>query len=141
MPWSDFGLLRQDDQTAIARELGVKGGSLLASWLETINYLRNVAAHHARLWNRTTTLKIRIPKPGQVDAELRHLTTIIPIENKVYSALAVTAYLLCRIDSTNNWPQALRDHVGDFPVHTGMDLWNQMGFPQDWDKLSLWCAN
>lgn len=132
-----FGLLRQDDQTLIARELGIKGGSLLASWIETVNYLRNVAAHHSRLWNRTTTYKVRGPKPGQVGSDLSHLTGGTPTD-KVYSSLAVTAYLIRRIDPHNNWPRALMTHVRKFPTSTGLSPEGEMGFPMGWDDLELW---
>lgn len=132
-----FGLLRQEDQTLIARELGIKGGSLLASWIETVNYLRNVAAHHSRLWNRTTTYKMRGPKPGQVEPDLTHLTSGTPTD-KVYSSLAVTAYLIRRIDPQSNWPRTLMTHMRKFPTSTGMSPEGEMGFPDGWDQLDLW---
>lgn len=132
-----FGLLRQDDQTLIARELGIKGGSLLASWIESVNYLRNVAAHHSRLWNRTTTYKMRGPKPGQVEPDLTHLTSGTPTD-KVYSSLAVTAYLVRRVDPHNNWPRTLMTHMRKFPTCTGMSPEGEMGFPDGWDQLDLW---
>lgn len=52
-----FKLLRADDQNTIARGLGIRNGKLLACLLLPLNYVRNSAAHHSRLWNRTLTLK------------------------------------------------------------------------------------
>lgn len=132
-----FGLLRQDDQTAIARELGVKGGVMLGAWLEAVNYARNVAAHHARLWNRSMTYKVRRFNEHQVGAELAHLAGHTPTE-KIYSSLAVTAYLLRSIDPTTNWHLTLRTHVRKFPLETGMSPVDNMGFPDGWEELPLW---
>ncbi|HET6294972.1 MAG TPA: Abi family protein [Kribbella sp.] len=134
-----FNLMRQEDQTLIARELGVKGGPLLGGWLEAVNYLRNVAAHHARLWNRSMTYKIRKFNQHQVGSDLLHLANQVPID-KVYSSLAVSAYLLRQIDPGNSWPRTLMTHVRKFPAETGMSPTNSMGFPVGWDGQALWNA-
>lgn len=132
-----FNLMKQEDQTAIARELGIKGGSLLAGWLETVNYVRNVAAHHARLWNRTTTLKVRRPKEPQVGPDLKHLASDVPTD-KIYASLAVMAHLVSQLDPTSNWATRVRNHVQAFPLKTGMSPTVNMGFPGGWGALDLW---
>ena len=133
-----FNLMRQEDQTALARELDLKGGSLLGGWLETVNYVRNVAAHHARLWNRTTTLKVRRPKPAQVNASLQHLADGSVLTEKIYASLAVMAHLATRFDINSTWPARLRRHVESFPTQTGMSPMASMGFPAGWNTLELW---
>lgn len=70
----DFGLLsyyfsglRQADRQALASELGIPRNILLASWLRTISHLRNIAAHHSRLWNRSLTDNPKPPGRNEVD--------------------------------------------------------------------------
>jgi len=36
-------------------------GKVLFSWLQTLNYVRNLCAHHARLWNRELAIRPMIP--------------------------------------------------------------------------------
>ena len=36
--------------------------SVMSSWLHSFTYLRNLCAHHSRLWNRTFTIKPKILK-------------------------------------------------------------------------------
>lgn len=36
-------------------------GPVLLSWLQTLNYIRIICAHHARLWNRELAIKPFIP--------------------------------------------------------------------------------
>ena len=43
----------------IADELGVPSKTL-CSWLKTLNVVRNITAHHGRLWNRVLGVKPRI---------------------------------------------------------------------------------
>ena len=54
----DFGLLsklfagmQHADQQTIAHRYGVADGKALGQWLRSLNMIRNVAAHHSRLWN------------------------------------------------------------------------------------------
>ena len=54
----DFGLLshlfecmKNEDQRAIAVQYGAKDGRVFAQWLRSLNFIRNVSAHHSRLWN------------------------------------------------------------------------------------------
>lgn len=49
---------------AIAKELGTVNHTYLPSWLLTITQIRNVCAHHGRLWNKNLpgTPKL-MPKP------------------------------------------------------------------------------
>jgi len=40
------------EKAIIANEMGLNLQSELSSWLEAINYVRNIIAHHSRLWSR-----------------------------------------------------------------------------------------
>ena len=44
--------LNQKDAEEIAGAFAVPTKTLMSSWLASLNYVRNVAAHHARLYNR-----------------------------------------------------------------------------------------
>lgn len=58
------GLAKDSDRKAIARGLRVPA-PLMASWLHTLTVVRNICAHHARLWNREQG--IRPERPRQAD--------------------------------------------------------------------------
>ena len=47
-----FNGMRTTEQDAIASQYGISDGRVFATWLRSLNYLRNVCAHHSRLWNR-----------------------------------------------------------------------------------------
>jgi len=40
------------EKSLIAKEMGLTSHSELSSWLEAITYVRNIVAHHSRLWSR-----------------------------------------------------------------------------------------
>lgn len=55
-----IGGLRHGDRTAMASRFGIPRADLLASWVRAIDHVRNVCAHHPRLWNRSI---VDEPKP------------------------------------------------------------------------------
>jgi abortive infection bacteriophage resistance protein len=46
-----FSGLKQVDKDFIAAKYGVFSGDDFAGWLRGLNFVRNVCAHHSRLWN------------------------------------------------------------------------------------------
>ena len=77
---------------------------VLISWLKTLNYVRNVCAHHGRLWNRELPIRPMIPD------RKHHPEFFIPqgIDNRrIYAVLVLLRYLLRFIDSKNDWQSRL----------------------------------
>jgi abortive infection bacteriophage resistance protein len=134
-----FGLLQPKDQSKIARDLGVRGGPLLARWLPALNYLRNLAAHHGRVWNRTLTYSVGHFNPAQVDPTLSHAARSQP-RDKIYLPLGLVAYLTKHIEPNTTWPARLCDLINGFPVETGLAPETDMGFPLAWATLPLWAS-
>jgi abortive infection bacteriophage resistance protein len=85
--------LRGRDQSAIAHNLGVPRPQLLTSWVRALTFVRNVCAHHARLWNRPLIDQPKLSMVGEI-AVLDHLASIPYGNKRVYSACAVIRYLL-----------------------------------------------
>jgi abortive infection bacteriophage resistance protein len=132
-----FALLNKRDQNTIANDLGISGGRLLADWLRDLNYVRNLCAHHSRLWNRQPTYKPRKFDPSQVDGDLVHAARM-ESRNKIYVHLAILAYLVRSLDPRQNWPLALRTLVRKFPNIPGVSPETDMGFPEEWVDFPLW---
>lgn len=132
-----YELLDRKDQNAVAEECGVgpNGGRLLAGWLKGLNYLRNTAAHHSRMWNRTLTYKFTMPNGPRVHPALAHVQSLDPA--KIYVSLAILAYLNRHIDPGTRWPTKLRDDVKKFPQLPYLSV-SDMAFPSEWEVLDLW---
>ncbi len=54
------------DKTAIATKYGVLDWQVMESWLRAINFVRNVAAHHSRLWNKNLVDQPKMPNVGDI---------------------------------------------------------------------------
>lgn len=131
--------LRNDLATEIATAFDVPTKRLMESWIATINYVRNIAAHHARLFNRKLVTAPKRPKPTQAPL-LGHLSqSDAPKEFGSYSAFAVMAYLLRTINPGDNWAVSVADHLRRFPKNAVLDL-GSMGVAPGWLDEELWRA-
>lgn len=132
-----YRLLKKTDQNAIAASMGVKGGNLLGKWLRDLSYLRNLCAHHSRVWNRVLTYQSAKFNANQVEAELKHAAGWA-VRDKIYVLSACLAYLVRHIDPAMTWPLDFRTHVRKFPDLPDKSPESDMGFPDGWDDLPLW---
>jgi abortive infection bacteriophage resistance protein len=130
--------IRQQDAEEIALAFGVPTKKIMTSWLASLNYVRNVAAHHARLFNRKLQHAPARPKAGQIPSldHLRDETTAKAIFG-TYNALAVIAHLVHAIDSDTDWALRLAALLQDFPTSSTLTI-GSMGAPEEWQSLDLW---
>lgn len=132
--------MNQVDAEEVALAFGVPTKRLMASWLARLNYMRNVAAHHSRLFNRKLQNAPSRPKTGQIPA-LDHLRNSEHPKQVygTYSALAVIAYLLPAIDPDTSWATRAAALFRSFPSSESLTI-ESLGAPGDWDALCLWQA-
>jgi len=137
----DFGTLsrlyagmREAEQDAIAGRYGIRNGRIFASWLRSLNYLRNVCAHHSRLWNRNIVDQPRLPPASEVP-------WIAPFEDsghlraRCFLLLRIARHLLQVVNPNSSWPERMKTHLQeDFPDldHLGLNLAG-MGAPDGWE--------
>ena len=117
------------DRQAIADAYGFDE-KVLRSFLHHLTVVRNVCAHHARLWNRRFAVTFTLPrkKPSSLLPHFHSDTRAI------YNTLVVLVGLLDIIEPGQHWARKLitllRDH--------SWDITPLMGFPSDWRERTLW---
>lgn len=98
-----------------------------SSWLHTFVYLRNVCAHHSRLWNREMSIAPRLP----LNPQKQWLESKVPIKNdRLYYAMSMMLYLLQTVDSKHQLVYRFRILLKKYPV---IDI-AAMGFPSNWEN-------
>lgn len=100
--------------------------SVLSSWFRSLSLVRNLSAHHSRLWNAP----MHVDQPIAAK-RLRH--EMIPTD-RLYARLVVLAVLAEVIDPGAGWKHrlvALVDQHGRVPL-------GQMGIPAGWDCREFW---
>lgn len=133
--------LQQKDAEEIAHQFGVPTKKLMSSWLASLNYVRNVAAHHARLFNRKLQYAPSRPKLEKI-SQLDHLRDDSSSKGRfgTYNALAVIAYLLQSLDQDVPWKAKIVALFKRFPEDSILTI-GAMGVPDHWESLELWQTN
>jgi len=104
---------------------------VLTSWLQTINVMRNICAHHSRLWNRELGVKPYIPRKNKYPQW--HEPVPIP-RNRIFGVLTILRYLLRIIAPQSQWETRLFTLLNEYPE---ISRWS-MGFPDNWKESPLW---
>lgn len=110
-----FSMMKVPDQEKIARKYGVDDFKVFASWLRSINYLRNIAAHHSRLWNRNIIDQPSLPQPGQIhwcDDFIGKPDLIA----KPFLLMAIVRHMIKVICPNTEWQNRLLEHFKRFPA-------------------------
>lgn len=105
--------------------------TVFESWLLALNTIRNICAHHVRLWNRVLGVKPMIPRPTHFPDW--HRPTSIQ-NDRVFAILTICQYCLAQVAPQSGWPQRVVTLLGAHPEIPISD----MGFPNHWRTLPLW---
>lgn len=123
------------DKDRIADYYGVDALTF-SSWLRHIVYIRNLCAHHSRLWNHTLTVCARIPdKPKGLFPKVRS-----GMETNAYYTLCIIKYLQNTVKPTNTFASRLKSLIDNFPL-VGVNELSSMGFPINWEQDRFWTDN
>ena len=98
---------------------------VMVSWLRSLSYLRNLCAHHARIWNRVFTIKPIIAKKYSNQLKQNHL---------FYSQAVVLNVFISAIINKPHWQNRLLDL---FQKNQKIST-TKMGFPKGWQKDPFW---
>ena len=128
--------LKFSDQRMLAQRYGITRPDLLESWVRTLNFVRNVCAHHARLWNKPLKDFPRMPRVGEMP-DFDHIASDKPATGRLYAAMCFLRHFLTVINPSTSWAGRLADHLDSFPDHPQISL-QAAGFPPGWKAEKLW---
>jgi abortive infection bacteriophage resistance protein len=118
-------------RNTIAREHYKIDEQILKSFLHHITIVRNICAHHSRLWNRRILIQLKIPKKHDI------LTPSLQQDKKdvkkLYNTLVFLKYFLDIISPEHSWDLRLKNLLQKYRIDP-----NAMGFPNHWESLPVW---
>jgi abortive infection bacteriophage resistance protein len=125
-----FRYLNRKEKQEIAYEFHLYP-PVMESWLNTLNFVRNACAHHARLWNRELPIRPVIPD------ERHHPEWYNPVtfsNGRIFAVLTLLRYLLGFITPAQAWQEQLGQLLREYPEIPIQS----MGFPENWCECPIW---
>jgi len=98
---------------------------LNCSYTHGLVYVRNVCAHHSRLWNRVMRIQPGIP----LTPKNQWLSNRNVQNNRTYFILSMILYLINSIDEANSM---VKDFKSLLSTYQNIDP-TAMGFPKKWN--------
>lgn len=135
---SSFGLLSQifynlrkgKEKIAVTKHFGLNDVAILENWMHCFSNIRNICAHHSRLWNRRFTAHIILPSnPQNLFIQDR---SVYPY--KLYAAICCIQYMLNSIFPGNSMGADLIELMRNCPFLQE----KEMGFPVNWEMEPFW---
>jgi len=132
-----FGLLSKflsdlklrSDRQAIAKPFGLDE-KVLTSFAHHMSHVRNICAHHGRLWNRRFTIKMTVPtSPATLPIAMRGAD-----DRCLHNTLVMLDHLLNVVAPGSGWRGRLVAHLETCPL----PVVEAMGFPGDWQRRQAW---
>ncbi|MGD9716415.1 MAG: Abi family protein [Sulfuricurvum sp.] len=121
-----YAILKTSEQQAVIQALHGVSKDLFHNWFHALTVIRNICAHHSRLWNKT--LGVSFEKP-------RKIKEFHPLQgDKVFFALSVIAYILDAIGEEADFQSDVKTLVA---IHPKINF-KAMGFMYGWESMSVW---
>ncbi|MDC8000114.1 Abi family protein [Aequorivita todarodis] len=125
------GLSNNVEKMTIAKDFGLPS-SVLSTWFIYLNNVRNICAHHGRLWNRGITAdRPTIPTRKQYS-----FNGNLPndFNRSFYGVTAMIDRLLLNINPNNRFVENVVNLIDDYAsINTRF-----MGFPDNWRENAAW---
>ncbi|MDZ7617785.1 MAG: Abi family protein [Patescibacteria group bacterium] len=123
----------KNDQKMISNRFQLQP-HILCTWMHHLVYIRNLCAHHARLWDRIWTIKPE--RPAGKDWQPPYL----PSNSRLFATLLILRHLMKRIPAVgqfaSQWQARVARHLDTPPaVSRWRDL---MGLTADWSAHPAW---
>jgi len=126
--WFDNLKLRQDRQ-AISKPFGLDEKAL-GSFAHHMSYIRNICAHHGRLWNKRFTVTMAEPKyPAKLPVAMRGANG-----RQLHNTLVMLDYLLSIIAPDSEWRERVVALIDGCPLADPAS----MGFSEGWRDRPAW---
>jgi abortive infection bacteriophage resistance protein len=117
--------LHLNNRKHVAKQFGYDE-QVLVSWFRSLNGLRNMCAHHNRLWNAS----LEVDKPKIAKA----LSSEFSSTSTFHARAVVIVALLAVIDPASDWKQRLKSLIARYPMVQP----SAMGFPTGWETRPFW---
>jgi len=126
-----FGFAPRGAQDKVAAAFGLTAPQM-ESWLKSLNIVRNVSAHHGRLFNRVFAIAPKLPIPGKYpDLDAGGPFT------RTFGQLTMIQHLLKAhaIGNQRLLPAVVRTYpnVPTLPI-------SYLGAPENWSQSQLWAS-
>jgi abortive infection bacteriophage resistance protein len=121
-------------KSAVARDIGLPTRETLEGTLQAFAYVRNICAHHGRLWNRRLVKRLPYIRRYRDDLIIDDDQAQRQPDNRIYNVIVILLQLLHLQATDSTYFARLRDLIDDIEDRDR----TSMGFPANWCDRPAW---
>lgn len=121
--------MTNDDKRSVANVFHVHH-KRLADWMHVLTYIRNVCAHHSRLWNRELAIRPDTSRDPQWSPP------VTPRTDRIFYVLLMLRHLLRERGEVNGWKSDVEALI--LTVAAEPRWRTAMGLPENWTAHPVW---
>ena len=118
-----FRGLKRTDRNNISKDCFEIDEKILSTWIHTLVYIRNLCAHHSRIWNRMLAIKLMIPNKLAEGKDISN--------SKIFCVFLIFKKLII---IPGEWEKVENNLLQLLKEYDDIDI-KRMGFPVDWEDL------
>ena len=122
--------MKRSDRDKIAHKYGVTNGKIFSQWLKSLNEIRNICAHHDRLWN----VRIVMKSPPIHEQNWDKLDN-----TRVFFYFCIMKQILDVLCPNSQWDRRFTNLLKEFPNHSSKKISLQVfGLIDNYHTWELW---
>ena len=103
---------------------------VVCAFAHHLTHVRNLCAHHSRVWNRKLTFTVTLPKrPASLHSQFN-----LPEDRRIYNTLVMLTWCIRVISPETTWPGRVRELLS---TRSASEL-KAMGAPTGWETRAPW---
>jgi len=139
-----FNVLKTETKQEVIKDIPINI-QVFQNWLHALTIVRNICAHHSRLWNKQLRIPFKIPSKNALFNPLRKIIKIVDIDGEkventydnntsVFFALSVMKFIFDSIGEEVIFKNELQELLNEY--HEVDKI--AMGFVDGWENLMIW---
>ena len=136
-----YSILKTEEQKEVISKLQDINNNVFKNWLHGLSVIRNICAHHSRLWNKTLGVKFEVPRKVSAFNDIQKTINLggetkdIKLNDKVFFALSVIEYILTSIGEDEiEFKSKIKNLIRKY---SNVNL-ESMGFIENWEDNPIW---
>ena len=118
----------------LAKDIGFPTRETFKGSFQALAYVRNICAHHGRLWNRRFVKRIPIIRNLKSDQILEEHKGQLQPANLLYNYLVIILFVIRHQQTGSEYLDRLKDTL----EAASPRLLSHMGFPENWQNRPAW---
>ena len=129
-----YSILKTEEQKNVIHKIKGINNTVFKNWLHSLSVVRNICAHHSRLWNKTLGVKFEVPNKIESFKKIKDENGKY-LNDKLFFTLSIIEYLSsCIGEDEIDFKEKIKQLLQKYP-HIDKKA---MGFVEGWEKLEMW---